>query len=248
MADLALMYDIRCVTKTGTCICHKNLSHDLVFAASDAYLVNESQLLIATQALISETTLVSAASHLSWIDAVAEFSMIRTLRKIFAVDTTEDKNNLLFHHGIRVLSLFWIIFGHSLLYAANFTNNMVDVLSWTQNFAFTVVTSASLSVDTFFILSGFLTAILFITKVEKNRSHGKPVMNTRFFLLYYIHRYFRLTPTFMLVILVSVNLSSYFGRGPLFPIVQGFEPYGCRQYWWTTLKKKKSRIIYVIFY
>jgi peptidoglycan/LPS O-acetylase OafA/YrhL len=39
----------------------------------------------------------------------------------------------------------------------------------------------------------------------------------------------------MLVVLVSVNLTAYFGRGPLFPSIHGFEPEGCSKYWWTSL-------------
>jgi hypothetical protein len=39
----------------------------------------------------------------------------------------------------------------------------------------------------------------------------------------------------MLVVLVSVNLTAYFGRGPLFPSLHGFEPEGCSKYWWTSL-------------
>ena len=109
------------------------------------------------------------------------------------------------------------------------------MLSWTQNFAFAAILNGSFSVDIFFVLSGFLTTIIFIRQVENNKSNGKPILSTRLFLTYYIHRYLHLTPTFMLVILVSVNLTAYFGRGPLFPSMHGFEPEGCSKYWWTSL-------------
>ncbi|CAF1063415.1 unnamed protein product [Rotaria sp. Silwood1] len=54
--------------------------------------------------------------------------------------------------------------------------------------------------------------------------------------LYYVHRYMRLTPAFLLVVLVSINLTPYFGNGPLFPSEQGFETPLCRsRYWWTSI-------------
>jgi hypothetical protein len=38
------------------------------------------------------------------------------------------------------------------------------------------------------------------------------------------------------MILISINLTPYFGRGPFFPSQQGFEPPQCRStYWWTSI-------------
>lgn len=84
-------------------------------------------------------------------------------------------------------------------------------------------------------MSGFLTAVLFIRQIKKNESKGKAIWNVRFFVMYYVHRYLRLTPTFMLVVMVSMNLTAYFGRGPFFPSTHGFESVGCSNSWWTDL-------------
>lgn len=84
-------------------------------------------------------------------------------------------------------------------------------------------------------MSGFLTAILFIRQVKNNESKGKAIWNALFFVMCYLHRYLRLTPTFMLVVMVSTNLTAYVGRGPLFPSILSFESDGCSRYWWTDL-------------
>ncbi|CAF5119921.1 unnamed protein product, partial [Rotaria sp. Silwood1] len=61
-------------------------------------------------------------------------------------------------------------------------------------------------------------------------------LSFRLMILYYIHRYIRLTPTFLLMVLVSINLTPYFGHGPIYPKQEGFEFTGCRsQYWWTSI-------------
>ncbi|CAF1462433.1 unnamed protein product [Adineta ricciae] len=120
---------------------------------------------------------------------------------------------------------------HSLLFGLSYTSNMIDVMVAKRSIFFQLISSAQYSVDTFFVLSGFLTAISFIRQVEKEKK-----LSFRLMILYYIHRYIRLTPTFLLVVLISINLTPYFGNGPMYPVEQGFESKGCRtQTWWTSL-------------
>ncbi|CAF4855020.1 unnamed protein product [Rotaria sp. Silwood1] len=162
---------------------------------------------------------------------LAEFSALKSLHRIFTMKQKNEDNSFLFINGIRVLSLFCVIIGHSLSFGFSYSSNIMDVLSWTRNIAFQLVINGALSVDTFFVLSGFLTAVLFVRQVEKE---GK--LSFRLMFLYYIHRYIRLTPTFLLMVLVSINLTPYLGHGPVYPTQQGFEPTGCRtQYWWTSI-------------
>lgn len=163
---------------------------------------------------------------------IVEFSALRTLHRIFNVEKKiNDKDSFPFLNGIRVLSLFWVIIGHTIVFSLGFSSNVLDVLSWSHNFGFQLIINAPYSVDTFFLLSGFLTTILFVRQVNKE---GK--LTFRFMSLYYIHRYIRLTPAFLLVLLISINLTPYFGRGPLYPSQQGFETAGCRnRTWWTSI-------------
>ncbi|CAF1347579.1 unnamed protein product [Rotaria sordida] len=161
---------------------------------------------------------------------IAQFSAVRTLRRIFTMEMKNNSDSFDFLNGLRVLSLFWVIFGHTFVFNANFASNSIDALAWSQNIAFQLIVSGLFSVDTFFVLSGFLTAVLFIRQITKEK------LTFRLFILYYIHRYIRLTPTFVLVILVSINLTPYFGRGPLYPSKQGFEPDGCsHRGWWLSI-------------
>ena len=169
--------------------------------------------------------LTEKSSCAAWI---AEFSAYRTLCRIFTTQKKKNDNSFAFINGIRVLALFWIIFGHSFAFGMMYAVNNLDVLSWLENPAFQLITGGVLSVDTFFVVSGFLTAIIFV------RQASKKTLSFRFVLLYYIHRYIRLTPTFILVMFVSIYLTPYFGRGPIYPTEQGFETEECRKhYWWT---------------
>jgi peptidoglycan/LPS O-acetylase OafA/YrhL len=162
---------------------------------------------------------------------LAEFSALKSLRRIFTMKQKNDNDSYPFINGVRVLSLMWVIIGHSLLFGIAFTSNTIDILVWSRNVAFQLISSAVFSVDTFFFLSGFLTAILFIRQVKKEDK-----LSFRTMILYYIHRYIRLTPTFLLVVAISINLTPYFGSGPIYPTQEGFESPQCRsQYWWTSI-------------
>jgi hypothetical protein len=163
---------------------------------------------------------------------LSEFSALKSLHRIFTIKQKNDNNeSFIFINGIRVLALFWVIIGHSLTFGLTYTSNVLDVLVWTRNITFQLIINAILSVDTFFVISGFLTAILFVRQVIKEKK-----VSLRLIILYYIHRYIRLTPTFLLMVLVSINLTPYFGSGPVYPSQHGFETNGCRtKYWWTSI-------------
>ena len=190
-----------------------------------------------TQPVSSNLPKYSRYSIQAWIDItprtlfLSEFSALKSFHRIFSFKKSKDKEFYPFINGIRVLALFWIIIAHSLLICLSYTSNMMDVLVWTHNITFQLIINAVLNVDTFFVISGFLTTMLFIRQVKKG---GK--ISIRLMIMYYIHRYIRLTPTFLLIIMISINLTPYFGSGPVYPTHQGFEVNECRtKYWWTSI-------------
>ncbi len=162
---------------------------------------------------------------------MAEFSAIRTLRRVFSNKKSDENQSFSFVDGMRVLALFWIIIGHSIVFTIPYASNVIDLLAWTKNLATQLLISVAFSVDTFFVLTGFLTVISFVRQVDKAK---KVTLNMM--ILYYFHRYIRLTPTLILVVMVSINLTPYFGHGPFYPNEHGFETVGCREkFWWTSL-------------
>ena len=67
---------------------------------------------------------------------IAEFSAICTLRHIFTMKKKNTSDSFDFIHGFRVLSLFWVIFGHSFTFRLSYATNVFDVLVWSRNIAF----------------------------------------------------------------------------------------------------------------
>ena len=65
----------------------------------------------------------------------------------------------------------------------------------------------------FFFTSGLLTCFVFLRHYEKMNLK----ISFRLMLKYYVHRIWRLSPPYFICLLISANLSPYFGIGPLYP-------------------------------
>nr|XP_019546423.2 nose resistant to fluoxetine protein 6-like [Aedes albopictus] len=144
------------------------------------------------------------------------------------VRITEKSNVIDCIHGMRVLAILWIIFGHSyLLLTSSPLINPVATLDWIESFHSTLIISGPLSVDTFFLLSGLLTCWTLLKELDRSRMLNVPLM--------YLHRYLRLTPVFAALILLTVGLLPYLGSGPLWNASLGLSVDQCNRYWWSAL-------------
>lgn len=159
---------------------------------------------------------------------LVSFSAYSNCKKIFKINA--NANELACLHGIRVLSLCWVILGHGYVFALSFSDNPSCFIDYVKRFSFLVVSNAFFSVDSFFVLSGFLTSYVFFMHVRSEK------LSLGLMVRYYLHRYWRLSPVYFTCMLVSINLSTYFGTGPLFPSDSGFELDKCQNTWyWNVL-------------
>ncbi|OWF35674.1 O-acyltransferase like protein-like [Mizuhopecten yessoensis] len=131
-------------------------------------------------------------------------------------------------NGIRFLSMTWVILGHTYSFSFEYVLNIIPFFSdipsrWT----FMVIINGVLSVDTFFTMSGLLVAYVFLKEMKK----AKGRIN---WFMFYFHRFWRLTPPYMLVLMISATLFRYLGDGPEWP-KDGLEIESCATTWWTNL-------------
>uniref|UniRef100_A0A158PCW7 NRF domain-containing protein n=1 Tax=Angiostrongylus cantonensis TaxID=6313 RepID=A0A158PCW7_ANGCA len=135
-------------------------------------------------------------------------------------------------HGIRFLSMCWIILGHTYYYIGTSltTDNLIPTLvNFPKSFYTQIIVQAPLAVDSFFLLSGLLASYIFFKKLIKDRtirSATSPLM----WLMIYIKRYTRITPTYAVIMLFDVTLFTYVSSGPFW---RPIEKQGCRISWWT---------------
>ncbi|XP_067686889.1 O-acyltransferase like protein-like [Haliotis asinina] len=159
------------------------------------------------------------------------FSVRRNTEKILSTRTGDA--NLGCIHGIRVLSMAWVILGHSMTWdSLSSWENKLDYANWMRRFTMQFLVNGTLAVDTFFVLSGCLLTFLFLRECEKS-ARGKPT--ARQMAIYYIHRWWRLTPVYMFIILFYSGLLGHLIQGPVAESKNLFDRDNCRQNWWTNI-------------
>ncbi|GFO30235.1 nose resistant to fluoxetine protein 6-like [Plakobranchus ocellatus] len=169
-------------------------------------------------------------AHLhKWQRLLLAFSLPRNTGKILGVKAGPAAIGCL--HGIRVLSMGWVIWGHVLSFGGTtgYFKNRMDIYDLIKTFTFQVMVNATLSVDTFFFMSGLLTAYLFLKECGK-----KEKVTIKQGVMYYVHRYWRLTPPMLIWIMVVACIVQYVGEGKPgwtdLPTAQL-----CRDSWWVNL-------------
>ncbi|KAK3697586.1 hypothetical protein RRG08_033317 [Elysia crispata] len=127
-------------------------------------------------------------------------------------------------HGIRAISMAWIVMGHSVLYSMPVAENTVDFYLRERKVIYSmIITNGPFSVDTFFILSGIMVGYTFLEIYEANSRFKWPV-----FVLY---RFFRLSPSMVVVGALYICLWPVLGSGPAYPAKCPDEEV-CTKYWY----------------
>ncbi|KAL4219668.1 hypothetical protein ACF0H5_022240 [Mactra antiquata] len=156
------------------------------------------------------------------------FSVITNASKL--LNTNQPSSTLTNINGVRFISMTWVILGHTYVFSLRNGDNTVEFLGHMyKRFSFQAIENETVAVDTFFVLSGLLVAYLSLREMKKR---GGP---TKFnWLMFYFHRFWRLTPPYMLLLMLYVPTFKYWGDGPVWP-QKGIEVDECKDSWWTNL-------------
>ncbi|KAH8347525.1 hypothetical protein KR059_012047, partial [Drosophila kikkawai] len=141
---------------------------------------------------------------------VKVFSARANSRALFRITQSKSNPNVIeCLHGIRCMSLFWVIIGHQ--YGANILSaciNILQMITWLKLPYSNLIVHGGFAVDSFLFLGGLLVALVALRSMEKNQ--GK--INV---LLMYLHRLIRILPILATAILVYTKLMTAVADGPL---------------------------------
>ncbi|XP_060663466.1 nose resistant to fluoxetine protein 6-like [Drosophila nasuta] len=166
------------------------------------------------------------------------FSARVNSRELFRiVDSKTNPNVIDCLHGIRCMSLIWVVFGHDYALVAVGPNiNIVDFLPWMKSAFSMFIVHGLFAVDTFFFLSGLLVVLVAMRAVEKSKGRiNVPLM--------YLHRYLRLTPMVGLAICAYMSILPILGTGPLFKSFAATNSNSCEETWFWTLLYLQNYVV-----
>ncbi|EFO87869.1 hypothetical protein CRE_05433 [Caenorhabditis remanei] len=133
---------------------------------------------------------------------------------------------------LRGISMAWVLSAHMLNYFA-FSDTLMPIKSFADYFADSFFINANFSVDTFFLISGITVAYSFF----KLKPTPKTLKSPSTWILFYVHRYIRLTPPYMIFIGFYAVYSLYI-QGPLAASLFNFtvlQVEACKASWWRNL-------------
>ena len=156
------------------------------------------------------------------LDFITAFSLYKTVPTLFS--TKQASGVVTSLNGIRVISMFWVILGHTYTFVLGQVDNTMSFFDIVSRFTFQPIINGTLSVDSFFFLSGVLVTYLTLRQIKKRNRFP--------FIHYYAHRYLRLTPTYAFLLFLLWNLDNHFAPGPQSSL-PSTNP--CTSYWWTNL-------------
>ncbi|KAH1001955.1 hypothetical protein HUJ04_005909 [Dendroctonus ponderosae] len=158
---------------------------------------------------------------------VQAFSMLHNGRKLLQI-SRGSSDQVLVIHGLRVISMMWIVAGHSFVSKEDKVDNVEATLRFQFSRKSFYITTAYLAVDTFFFLSGFMLPYQYLkAKPQPLKEHVKRVPAL------ILHRYVRLTPVAFVAFITFTSVFKHLGNGPLFHLALKQERDYCLDYWWS---------------
>ncbi|GFS75356.1 nose resistant to fluoxetine protein 6 [Nephila pilipes] len=165
----------------------------------------------------------------AWLSHCREFfncfCVVTNGRSLLSFVSREDGFDCL--HGIRVLSNIWITLGHVSIFYVLALRNSDGVQGWLEMKFGKFFFSGNFANCSFFVLSGFLNGYSFSSDYLRRKGNID-------WLYFYIKRYIRLTPAYMIVLGTYTTLFSYMGSGRLWPIYDT-NPVCSENWWWNLL-------------
>ncbi|XP_063065794.1 O-acyltransferase like protein [Engraulis encrasicolus] len=137
-------------------------------------------------------------------------------------------------NGIRILSLLWIISGHSVQLTS--WTNLDNAKQWRADverdpfYVFAFSGPVYLAVDTFMLLGGLLSAKSLLALIQRSDDKLNPELVAHFL----FKRFKRVQPLHLFVVCLAVGLYSVVPQGA-FWIIADDQLHDCQRYWWSNL-------------
>ncbi|XP_042869485.1 nose resistant to fluoxetine protein 6-like [Penaeus japonicus] len=152
------------------------------------------------------------------------FSAYTNFNKIFHISTKENPSVISCLHGIRVLSMTWVVWGHGYMFLVGVTKNIIGAKLLVDEVIEQIIGNATFSVDSFFFMSGLLVAYGVLREHERSGRVN--------WIMFYVHRFIRLAPPIALTAGAMATIAKFALVGPHGPSIERSIVDNCKSYWW----------------
>ncbi|KAG4072042.1 hypothetical protein HA402_015541 [Bradysia odoriphaga] len=188
--------------------------------------------------LATESSVISESDDVKlsiWSELLLSFSIVTNFNAI--CDRRVGSDTIPSIHGLRAISMAWVILGHTCIIVFKYSDNMELRKVVEKEFLFQTITNGAYSVDTFFFISGFLVSyIYFRTNAKGNleklsQGVSEVTAGTFHFFGLISYRFIRLTAPYMFVLGVVEVTMKYSDHHSVFE-PPTLDHVNCPQYWW----------------
>lgn len=173
-----------------------------------------------------------------WEELLLSFSIKANMKTICDPDVGRDTISTI--HGLRAMSMGWVILGHTCIVVFKYSDNMEYRKVVEKEFLFQTITNGAFSVDTFFFMGGLLVSFLYFrtnAKGDLNKlTQGTQglIAGMLKFVGFLLYRFCRLTAPYMFVLGVVQVTMKWFHSNSVFEPPTA-DHLNCPQYWWRNL-------------
>ncbi|XP_073996733.1 nose resistant to fluoxetine protein 6-like isoform X2 [Rhodnius prolixus] len=220
-------------------------NNDSSKVAIDKLTFEKEQLSQSDTDLVTSTD--SSKNPGKFCNLILSFSVLSNGRKILDCNGA-PKDALTCVHGIRFMSLAWVVMVHTFLQVFAIAENKTMRSVAEKRFMFQTVGNATFSVDSFFFISGLLVAYLYFKGATKPETDdvGKPALRTprpprpllvdlkllaTKFCTFLGYRFIRLTPAYLFVLGCAELTMKWIKNESVFEPVSN-DNINCHKYWW----------------
>ncbi|XP_060526878.1 nose resistant to fluoxetine protein 6-like isoform X1 [Cylas formicarius] len=193
-----------------------------------------SQAFSSAELVTSSTSTLNLNNQNVWGEILKCFSYYTNVKRFTKTKVGSDSVPVI--HGLRFLGMGWVILVHTTFYQADFVANVPYAFRLTENFMAQIFSNSTYAVDTYLFLSGFLLAYLFFKKTNPHATHHHTdyAKKGRQFVMMLSNRFFRLTPTYVLVMMLCDVVHTYYSETSTLTTSEKPEVL-CDRFWWRNL-------------
>ncbi|XP_077053559.1 O-acyltransferase like protein [Siphateles boraxobius] len=166
------------------------------------------------------------------LSCLQALSVQNSSRGVLAMESSGSSYSSL--NGIRILSLLWIISGHTVQLSAwsNLDNDKrwKDMVEKNPFYVLAFSGPVYLAVDSFLLLGGLLSAKSLLNSIQRSDDTLSFSLVAHFL----FRRFKRIQPLHLFIVCLTIGLFSVVQRGVFWFIPEG-EVFSCKKYWWSNL-------------